>query len=330
MRKDRFVLAALAVVVTFVEVGHHLYEHHLLQRTVAAAPQQLRGSVDFGQGYGERAAASAIAAAAGVIADAAVTPAAAGTAAHEQIALLQGELDRLKAENENGKLAAAALQKKNQEAMAGADAATDADGAKAGAALTSPPPPPSAWLKQCKDGGMFYGEDIQGSDISVAVAASVRACCQRCARHQRGGGECTGWTYAPTGGASGQCYLKAATEPRAENVGVTSGSSVCCEAFDPPAVPPQLQVPAAGGSAAAITVAKEASDAEICTMTAWWGGVRVKGEQMIAAKVASPEECCDLCADEAGGACVGWTFNSQDHHCQGETHTHNLISGIFP
>ena len=77
MRKDRFVLAALAVVVTFVEVGHHLYEHHLLQRTVAAAPQQLRGSVDFGQGYGERAAASAIAAAAGVIADAAVTPAAA-------------------------------------------------------------------------------------------------------------------------------------------------------------------------------------------------------------------------------------------------------------
>ena len=280
MRKDRFVLAALAIVVVFGEVGHHLYEHHLLQRGVADVAQirqqqqrqqKLRGAgLDVGQGYGEQAAASAIAAAAGAVAGA-TTPATAPTAAHDQIALMQGELDRLKQEKEDGKAAVEALKAKakRQEESLAAAAITSTKANAEGS-----PPLAALGADGCREGGMFFGEDIQGSDISDGEAASPRDCCQRCARHQRGGGECTGWSFAhKDGGTPGQCYLKSATEPRQGNDGVTSGSYACCDAFDPPA--PQLA--ATSGSAAAAIVTEDASAAEMCTMTAWWGGVRVKG-----------------------------------------------------
>ena len=214
---------------------------------------------------------------------------------HEALARKDSVVERLTGELET-------LRRKHAQQEA-AQAASAAPAAKA-----APAPAPS--------GCAFPGADIVGHDISDAPASSVRACCERCAHHQTSGGRCQGWSFAIDGNGQQRCYLKDATAPRRPHDGVRSGAgnAGCCDALPTPAaqaLPPPSRGPGGGSAAATLSLASE-----MCVMTQWWGGVRVGGEQLSAAKTPSPEQCCTLCAESQGGGCVGWTFNTVDHHCQ--------------
>lgn len=313
MRRDRCVLAALALVLAALLIGQHTYEHHghassaglstLEQQT---QEQQLRASIfDDLEGYGRKEGSSA----------SNVSQIAEVKRAHEQalqalrsdIAQRNAQLERLTGELDTLRIAHV---KQSEQLARNNDAAV-------APTVSSIAPAVQVSTTPCDVSGIFVGEDIVGNDISDSVATDARGCCQRCARHQRGGGSCLGWTFAAGGGveaSGGRCYLKSTASLRRPHPSVTSGTVDCCDGIEPAdknsAIPAFL--PSAGQGSSTALIANE-----ICVMSTWWGGVRVQGEQLSATKTTSSEQCCTLCASALPpGACVAWTFNTADHHCQ--------------
>lgn len=218
MRRDRCVLTALALCLAAVASVHHMYEKHSYALSTSLWPvdppehheqhqQQLllRDSVfDDVEGYGGIQRLGAPSNATQQIAEVKRAHEHALQALHNDIAQRDMQLERLTGELDALRIA----HDKQSNQLARSDATL--------APMELPIAQVELSTVGCDAAGRFVGEDIVGGDISDSVAINAQACCQRCARHQRGGGSCLGWTFAGGGGEQGnggRCYLKSTVSP---------------------------------------------------------------------------------------------------------------------
>ena len=219
MRRDRCVLTALSLCLAALASIHHMYEKHsyalstALLRPVDSEHQEqqqqqqllLRDfAIDDLEGYGGTQLSGAPSNATQQIAEVKRAHEHALQALHNDIAQRDMQLERLTGELDALRIA----HDKQTNQLARRDAIL--------ASIEPPMTPVELSTMGCDAAGRFVGEDIEGSDISDSVATNAQACCQRCARHQRGGGSCLGWTFATNGGEQGnggRCYLKSAVSP---------------------------------------------------------------------------------------------------------------------
>ena len=198
MRRDRCLVTTLSLLFAVLVIGHHVHEH-MPQLFLTLAPdreqEQLRTSVfDDLEGYGSNEENNASQQLIEV------------KRAHEHelqslrdsIALRNAQLERLTGELDT-------LQTERTKQTEQLARINDVTAPRAASVPSAEPPAAS-----CDDASIFVGEDIAGSDISSSAAPHAQGCCQQCARHQRAGGSCVGWTFAE---GSERCYLKSTVSP---------------------------------------------------------------------------------------------------------------------